>query len=143
MTEQQADPDAAVIVYFSGHGGKTPEYHFLPFGYNPADLSKTAVSGAEFTEKLRAVRSKKLLALRDCCHAGGMAEAKAATLFEKSPMPPEFQTIFTAGSGRVVLGPAPMNSLGRETASRTASLRRRCAKGWRGTARRRRTASPI
>ena len=98
----QNNSDATVVVYFSGHGGKMPHYHLVPYGYNLADLTGTSISGSEFTEKLRAIHSKKLLVLLDCCHAGGIGDVKAST-FEKSPIPPEFEEIFIAGSGRVVI----------------------------------------
>lgn len=96
------NPEATVVVYFSGHGGFIPAYHLVPFGYDPADLAKTAVSGAEFTDKLRAIQAEKLLVLLDCCHAGGMAEIKAPG-FQKSPVPPELNEVLTTGSGRVVI----------------------------------------
>ena len=103
LTEQAAkNPNANVIVYFSGHGGKTPQYHLLPFGYDPNDQQNTAISGIEFTGKLHAIKTKKLLVLLDCCHAGGMADLKGEG-FEKSPIPPEFDKIFTIGSGRAVI----------------------------------------
>jgi len=90
------DPEATVIVYFSGHGGMSPSYHLVPWGYNPADLPRTAISGSEFTDKLKLIKSKKLLVLLDCCHAGGMTDAKA-TQFVKSPLPPEIDTMLLPG----------------------------------------------
>lgn len=97
-----ADPAAACLVFFSGHGGHLPHYFLVPNGYDGARPAETAISGAEFTERLRAIQAQKLLALLDCCHAGGMAEAKAAG-FAKSPVPPELETVLTAGSGRAVI----------------------------------------
>ncbi len=102
ITQMPNDPEATCLIYFSGHGGLMPSYHLVPFGYNSQDLTGTAVSGTEFTQKLLAIRAQKLLVLLDCCHAGGMAEAKAPG-FIKSPTPPEMDTILTAGSGRVVI----------------------------------------
>lgn len=98
----QDDPAATAVVYFSGHGGLMPNYHLVPFGYDTHDLANTAVSGAEFTEKLRAIPSRKLLILLDCCHAGGVAEVKAPG-FVKSPVPPELDQVLTMGSGRVMI----------------------------------------
>lgn len=100
--QAEKNPSANVIVYFSGHGGITPQYHLVPFGYDPNDLQNTAISGVEFTEKLHAIKTKKLLVLLDCCHAGGIADLKGEG-FEKSPIPPEFDKIFTIGSGRAVI----------------------------------------
>jgi hypothetical protein len=94
--------EATAVVYFSGHGGYMPGYHLVPFGYEPPDLEGTAISGAEFTAALRAIEAKKLLILLDCCHAGGMATAKAKE-FTKAPVPPELRDVLTAGSGRVLI----------------------------------------
>lgn len=101
----KGDPEATAIVYFSGHGVETPAYYFLPYGYNVADLPGTAVSGAELTERLRAIQARKLLVLLDCCHAGGIGEAKDAPglPFPKSPAPPGLFDALTAGRGRVII----------------------------------------
>ena len=97
-----AGPNANALVYFSGHGLETPAYYLMPFGYDLADLDSTAIAGGEFTERLRAIRAKKLLVLLDCCHAGGQAEAKALPGV-KSPLPPEAATELERGRGRVVI----------------------------------------
>jgi hypothetical protein len=105
-----APADASVVVYFSGHGVESPDYHLLPYGYDLRNLPATCISGALFTEKLRAIRARKLLVLLDCCHAGGQAEAKgpitagantSGTI--KSPLPPEVSAALSSGSGRVVI----------------------------------------
>lgn len=96
------DATATAVVYFSGHGGYMPEYHLVPFGYNPQDIDGTAISGDEFSAKLDALNSQKLLVLLDCCHAGGMAEIKT-TGYAKSPIPPQIDDILTRGSGRAVI----------------------------------------
>ena len=104
-TQVKADPDATAVVYFSGHGVETPDYYFLPYGYNTADLPGTAVSSAEFTDKLRAIQARKLLVLLDCCKAGGIGEAKdpSALPFPKSPAPPGMFDALKAGGGRVLI----------------------------------------
>ena len=102
ISKVKDDLGATAIVYFSGHGGYSPTYHLVPFGYNNLDLANTAVFGAEFTEKLRAIQAKKLLILLDCCHAGGMADIKAPD-FVQSPLPPELNVVLSQGSGRVVI----------------------------------------
>lgn len=100
----KSDPEATAVVYFSGHGVETPDYYFLPNSYNVADLPGTAISGAEFTAKLRAIQVKKLLVLLDCCHAGGIGEAKDPGLaLPKSPAPPGLFDALKAGSGRVII----------------------------------------
>jgi hypothetical protein len=106
LAEQvKADPDATAVVYFSGHGTETPDYYFLPYGYNVADLPGTAVSGAEFTDKLRAIQARKLLVLLDCCKAGGIGDAKdpSAAPFPKSPAPPGMFDALKSGGGRVLI----------------------------------------
>ena len=95
-----AGPKDNVIVYYSGHGAETPAYYFQPFGFSWHDLAGTAISGDEFTAALRAIQAGKLLVLLDCCHAGGLAEAKGAV---KSPLPPSLLETLQAGSGRVVI----------------------------------------
>ncbi|QMS86097.1 caspase family protein (plasmid) [Nostoc edaphicum CCNP1411] len=95
-----AGKDDTVIVYFSGHGIETPDYYLMPYGYNLENLQDTAILGSIFTEYIQAIQAKKLLVLLDCCHAGGLAEAKGAT---KSPLPPSMLAQLGSSSGRVVL----------------------------------------
>jgi hypothetical protein len=93
-------PDATVMIYFSGHGIETPDYYLMPYGYSLSDLTNTAISGATFTKKLRAIQAQKLLVLLDCCHAGGQAEPKDAV---KSPLPPDVLSELGQSSGRVII----------------------------------------
>ena len=97
-----AGTEAAAVVYFSGHGMETPDYFLLPHGYALADLTGTAIPGALFTEKLRAIRAGKLVVLLDCCHAGGQAEAKGWPGV-KSPVPSAVITELARSRGRVVI----------------------------------------
>ncbi len=101
----KADPDATAVVYFSGHGTEMPDYYFLPHGYNTTDLPGTAVSGVEFTAKLRAIQARRLLVLLDCCKAGGIGDAKdpSALPFPKSPAPPGMFDALKTGGGRVLI----------------------------------------
>jgi len=98
-----------VIVYFSGHGyqvaSPTSEfYYLLPHGYDVNLLYQTCISGAEFADRLRAIPARKLVLLLDCCHAGGVGEAKAPGLqMAKSPLPTEAQGLLAEGSGRVIV----------------------------------------
>ncbi len=106
---KQAEAEATVIVYFSGHGYRVEtsigEAHFLmPNGYDLHHLSKTAISGRELAEKLAAIPAKRLLLLLDCCHAGGVGEEKAPGLeLSKAPLPPEALEAFSRGKGRVLI----------------------------------------
>jgi len=105
LAEQaNADSNSIAIVYFSGHGGATPEPHLVPFGYDPNDLSSTAITGRLFTEKLQAIKSQKLLVLLDCCHAGAQASAK-------SPIPSSVISELKRSSGRVVIASSRRDEL--------------------------------
>jgi hypothetical protein len=97
-----AGSDATALVYFSGHGLETPDYYLMPYGYDLADLSGTAIPGTVFTERLRAIEARRLLVLLDCCHAGGQAEAKGLPGV-KSPLPSSVIAELERGSGRVVI----------------------------------------
>ncbi len=107
---QRADEDAAVVVYFSGHGYRVSTslddvYFLMPYGYDINQLKTTAIKGAEFAARLRAIPAKKLLVLLDCCHAGGVGEAKAPHIeaLTKSPLPSEAVDLLHEGSGRVLI----------------------------------------
>ena len=107
--------ESTVLVYFSGHGYRAATsigeaYYLLPYGYDVHHLKQTAISGAEFAEKLRAIPAQKLLVLLDCCHAGGVGDAKAPGLeLVKSPLPPEAAALLAEGSGRVLIASSQEN----------------------------------
>jgi len=98
-----------VLIYFSGHGYQVSSsfsdvYFLMPYGYDVDRLKTTAISGTEFTAKLRAIPAQKLLVLLDCCHAGGVGDAKAPGLeLTKAPLPPEAIDLLTEGRGRVLV----------------------------------------
>lgn len=114
---QTTSAQSTVVVYFSGHGYRvaTPsaeQYYLLPYGYDVNRLAQTAISGAEFTARLRAIPAQKLLVLLDCCHAGGVALPKTPGLrFNKSPMPPDALTLLAEGRGRVLIASSQENEL--------------------------------
>lgn len=103
------DPESTVLIYFSGHGYQVSstagkQYYLMPHGYNIHDLARTTISGAEFAGKLKAIPAKKLLVLLDCCHAGGVGDAKVPDLhFAKKPLPPEVLPLLSEGQGRVLI----------------------------------------
>lgn len=104
------NPEATVIVYYSGHGGRTEgldgasEYFLVPYGFNSSRVVDTAISGTEFTEKIEAINARKVVVLLDCCHAGGVPSLKeAGQTFTKSPVPPDLLNVLGSGSGRVVV----------------------------------------
>lgn len=99
---ESTDSESTALVYFSGHGLEAPDYYLIPHGYDLADLPGTTIPGTIFTERLRAIKARKLLVLLDCCHAGGQAEAKGLP-GTKSPLPPSVAAELGQGSGRVVV----------------------------------------
>ncbi|MEH2361435.1 caspase family protein [Nostoc sp.] len=107
IAQVNQNPDATVIIYYSGHGGRiqrTNEYFLVPFGYDPSQRADTAISGVEFTQKIEAITARKLVVLLDCCHAGGVPALKEpGESFVKSPLPPELLNVLGTGSGRVVV----------------------------------------
>ncbi|MCP4399065.1 MAG: caspase family protein [bacterium] len=110
IAQVNQNPDATVFVYYSGHGGRIErlsqpsEYFLVPHGYDPARRADTTISGQEFTEKIEAIRARKLVVLLDCCHAAGVPALKAPNEnFVKTPIPPELLAALDSGSGRVVI----------------------------------------
>jgi hypothetical protein len=104
---QSSDINSTIIIYFSGHGNQITSsigeaYFLIPHGYDINKLKKTAISGAEFAAKLQALKAKKMLLLLDCCHAGGIGEAKGLEI-AKAPLPPEALEMLGCGSGRVII----------------------------------------
>jgi hypothetical protein len=98
--------DSTVIIYYSGHGGissRTGEYFLVPYDYNPENFVATSISGSEFTRKIEAIKSRKLVVFLDCCHAGGILQLKEGESLIKSPMPPEILHILEGSSGRVII----------------------------------------
>jgi hypothetical protein len=112
-----ADAQSTVIVYFSGHGYRVSAsigeaYYLIPHGYDLGQLHKTAINGQEFAAKLAAIPAQKLLVLLDCCHAGGIGEAKAPGLqFAKAPLPAAAPGLLAQGSGRVVIASSRSDEL--------------------------------
>ena len=99
LAESAGENDTAT-VYFSGHGTESPGFYLVPYGFDWQEVESTGISGQEFTELLRQIRTQKLLVLLDCCHAAGQAEAKG---FVKSPMPAAAVDELARSSGRVVI----------------------------------------
>jgi len=114
----QAPADAAVVVYFSGHGYAVTAtvgqaYYLMPFGYDLHRLWETAISGQELAARLQAIPAQKLLLLLDCCHAGGLDPAKAppGVQMTRAPLPPEATALLAQGRGRVVIASSRADEL--------------------------------
>jgi hypothetical protein len=80
----RAGPSSSVFVYFSGHGGAAAHggaetCYLMPVEAawgDPAALEATAISGAELSARLRALRASRVTVVLDCCRAAGIAEPR-------------------------------------------------------------------
>jgi len=108
----RSDRDSTVFLYISSHGGRIEtgphagEY-LLPVDavYTSAQsVAQTAISGAEFTEALRAIPARKVVVVFDCCHAGGIGQPKDATAPSiKAGFSESYYDRLKEGRGRVIL----------------------------------------
>ena len=119
LAESTTD-ESPVVIYFSGHGHQVTSttgesYYLMPNGYDTQKLFKTAISGLEFADRLRTIPAQKLLVLLDCCHAGGVGDAKDVKVtgfkFTKSPLPPEAHKLLAEGKGRVLIASSQEDEL--------------------------------
>lgn len=105
------DPDATVLLYYSGHGWldeTTDQYYLIPHDVDPHDLAGTALAAGHFNQALHQIPARRLWVLLDCCHAAGMATAKGAPAYQQSynfvPLapPPTFIADLKQGAGRAI-----------------------------------------
>ncbi|MGG6269090.1 caspase family protein [Leptolyngbya sp. AN03gr2] len=108
--QAEADPEATVIVYYSGHGWldtSDQSYYLLPHDLNPYAWKDTAIAAEIFNTALRQIPAKRLLVILDCCHAQGMASAKEGLMLPPNVTPTAptrgFFDRLAQGEGRVVL----------------------------------------
>ena len=106
---------STTVVFYSGHGGVfesfgvegfTSNYYLLPYGFDQAQLADTSVSGAEISDFVQTINSRKLVVFLDCCHAGGIPvfkKTKERGKFNQMAMPAELVAGLEAGSGRVAV----------------------------------------
>jgi hypothetical protein len=112
----RAGPDASVFIYFSGHGGRVEDgpladCYFMTVEASwrsPEELARTAISGRELSQRLRAIPAARVTVVLDCCRAGGLAEPKDAAPAPSGPalapgLPPQALAALARGRGRAVL----------------------------------------
>jgi Caspase domain len=107
-----ADPEATVIVYYSGHGWleqSTDCYYLIPHDFDRYEWRDTALSASDFNQALQDIKAKRLLVILDCCHAAGIGTAKDATASLQLPKgvvpiadPKGVLDALSQGEGRVV-----------------------------------------
>ncbi len=103
---------SSLFVYISGHGaqvtsGARAGEYILPVDtvfQSDETLASTAISGNEFTAIMAAIPARKVLVVFDCCHAGGLGQAKDATApMIKAGLPARYYERLAAGRGRAIL----------------------------------------
>jgi hypothetical protein len=108
---ESSGPGDTALIFFSGHGGRVENgpdagNYLIPYECDPADLSGTAISGAELTGLLRNVLAQRLLVIFDSCYSGGAGETKGLgptqTNF-KLGLAESYYEQLTQGTGRVIL----------------------------------------
>ena len=107
---QNTNQDDAVFFYLSSHGGRIESGPFAGEYLLPVDtmytsdesIARTAVSGAEFTEAVRAIPARKVVVVFDCCHAGGIGQPKEALAPELKSLPESYYDTLKSGRGRVI-----------------------------------------
>lgn len=86
------DPNATVIIYYSGHGIKNEHDFFLvPYDfdllewlYNKDVEENEVILSTDFAEKIAAIQVKKCLVILDCCHSENIpVERKGVPSFLK------------------------------------------------------------
>lgn len=101
---QDPDQNATALVYFSGHGlrleGTTPTYYLLPHGHVDGQEATTAVSGKEFSDRISAIKARKIMVFLDCCHAAGMPKGNGRG---PAAIPADLERQLGMGSGVVIV----------------------------------------
>ncbi|HET7504842.1 MAG TPA: caspase family protein [Kofleriaceae bacterium] len=109
---RRAGPAATVVIYFSGHGGRAPgggDSYLMPIDGawdSEALLDATAISSRQLGAKLGAIAAGRLLVLLDCCHAAGLADARATAPGWVDGLAADALGRLAAGRGRVVMAAA-------------------------------------
>jgi hypothetical protein len=111
---QAAAADETVVLYFSGHGGRTLSGEYLiPFDCDPTDIAGTALNGAELTTLLSGIQSERCAVLLDACHSSGTAELKSLDPAEgiKAGLSEGTYNLLAQGKGRVMMASCRANEI--------------------------------
>lgn len=109
---------SSVLVYFSGHGGRstdtsTSDCYLMPVEGSwttSALLERTAIAGRELSERLRQIRAARITIVLDCCRAAGLAEAKGAESVLEAQLSSSALSQLARGRGRAVLAASTSDS---------------------------------
>lgn len=94
---EKTDEESSVFIFYSGHGGTytdndiieleqggeglKPEtenqshYYLVPNNFDPSKYRETWVLATDLKDKLRSLKSRRMILFLDCCHAEGMTKA--------------------------------------------------------------------
>ena len=99
---EDANPNAVVIIYFSGHGAADGEgrHYLVPHDGKRNDLFATALRTQDFELLLSELNTNRLIVVLDACHGGAFAApgAKDSAVLEFDP-----RKLSAAPSGSVVI----------------------------------------
>ena len=111
--------NATAVIYYSGHGWRdastsSPTYYLIPYDIRENAARLTALRAEDFAAEVEGLTPKRLLAILDCCHAGGMdvkefdltamakGPAAVAPSFASSAIP---SGLFMGGQKATAFGP--------------------------------------
>jgi hypothetical protein len=85
-----ANPDATVIIYYSGHGGNFRDKYFLvPYDFHLTEWDagnlneEFIIQTTDFARKINNIEAKKCLIILDCCHAENIPVEKKISSSKK------------------------------------------------------------
>lgn len=108
----KAGVEGPVFIYFSCHGARamsgdgSSEAYLMPVDGRwgtDAELEETAISGRQLEAALGAITAAKVLVSFDCCHSGGLAQAKGPGGGIKPALPAAYVERLNSGRGRVTV----------------------------------------
>lgn len=120
---RRCDEDSIVFFYISSHGcsiesGRLAGEYILTVDTREdksddpdESLVQSAISGTEFSQMLRAIPARKLVAVLDCCHAGGIGQPKERGARNLQAVRETYYQDLARGSGRVILASSRSNEV--------------------------------
>ncbi|MBV7329320.1 caspase family protein [Chloroflexi bacterium TSY] len=112
---EHTDADSTVLIYMSMHGGRITQGEAAGEYLLPVDVElrtiedalevdpATALSSNEFSTALCAEMARNAVVIFDCCHAGGIGQAKGVEAAFKSGLSDALYVALAAGRGRAIL----------------------------------------